>query len=60
MTTHDERSAAIGDPDVEIPDDDFAEEHTDTVVDRDIATGDQPGETESPRGWAGLESEGPP
>jgi hypothetical protein len=49
----------IGDPD-DAPADsadsgDFAGEHDDTAVDEDIASGDDQGETESPRGWAGLE-----
>ncbi|RZU52447.1 hypothetical protein EV385_4310 [Krasilnikovia cinnamomea] len=60
MTTNNERPPAIGDPDPDDLDDDFAAEHADTVVDREIAGGDQPGETESPQGWSGLESAGPP
>ncbi|MEV4536079.1 hypothetical protein AB0J82_19875 [Asanoa sp. NPDC049518] len=36
-------------------DDDFAVEHEDTTVDEAIVDGDDRGESESPRGWAGLE-----
>lgn len=51
----------IGDPDdarvdpAEAASGDFASEHDDTAVDEEITTGDDGGETESPRGWAGLE-----
>jgi hypothetical protein len=48
----------IGDPD---GDADFAEEHEDTAVDRDITAGRDEGENESPRGWDGQEERpGPP
>jgi hypothetical protein len=47
----------LGDPD-EDPAADFADEHAQTVVDADEA---DPGEQESPGGWAGgLDREGPP
>ncbi|SDY83419.1 hypothetical protein SAMN05421684_1794 [Asanoa ishikariensis] len=36
-------------------DDDFAVEHEDTAVDKSIIDGRDSGESESPRGWAGLE-----
>jgi hypothetical protein len=50
---------AIGDPD-EADQGDFADEHADTTVDRDI-TGDRDDtEPETPRGWDGLSSDGPP
>lgn len=46
----------IGDPDDEGGQQaDFAAEHDDTAVDEDVTTGEEAGETESPRGWAGLE-----
>ena len=46
--------------DSESPDTDFATEHEDSTVDPDIATNREDGETESPRGWAGMDQEGPP
>jgi len=36
-------------------DDDFAVEHADTAVDKSIIDGRDSRESESPRGWAGLE-----
>jgi hypothetical protein len=57
----DER-APIGDPDdptADSPDSaDFAAEHDDTAVDKDVTSGRDSGdrEPESPSGWSGLES----
>ena len=48
----------IGDPSE--PDPDFAGEHSDTTVDPDIEAGRDDDEPESPDGWSGLESDGPP
>ena len=45
----------IGDPDDEGGQADFAGEHDDTAVDEDVTSGEEAGEQESPRGWAGLE-----
>jgi hypothetical protein len=64
MTEHhlgDEPLPAIGHPG-EQPDEapprgdqqDFADEHADTAVDKDVETGAD-GEEESPKGWSGLE-----
>ncbi|MBL7260403.1 hypothetical protein [Paractinoplanes lichenicola] len=48
----------IGDPDEQ---EDFAGEHSDTAVDKDVtADQDDDAEPESPDGWGGLEPEGPP
>ncbi|WP_164842552.1 hypothetical protein [Actinoplanes solisilvae] len=47
----------IGDPDEQ---EDFASEHDATAVDEDVTAGRYDDEPESPKGWAGLESEGPP
>jgi hypothetical protein len=60
MTQQNERLPAFGDEEA-VPDgdSDFAGEHSDTVVDRDAAD-DVTGEEESPRGWSGMDREGPP
>lgn len=50
---------AIGDPD-QVGEDDFADEHANTTVDRDIPGDEDDTEPETPRGWAGLDSDGPP
>ena len=48
----------IGDPDEQ---EDFAGEHAGTAVDEDVTSGqDDDAEPESPKGWAGLEKDGPP
>lgn len=39
---------------------DIAGEHEDTAVDKDITGGADSGESESPDGWAGLESSAGP
>jgi hypothetical protein len=41
-------------------DSDFADEHTGSVVDRDIPGDRGNSETESPKGWSGMDSDGPP
>ena len=60
MTQQNERLPAFGDEEA-VPDgdSDFAGEHSDTVVDRNVADGEE-GEEESPRGWSGLDREGAP
>jgi hypothetical protein len=59
MTQQNERLPAFGDEEA-VPDgdSDFAGEHADTVVDRDVT--EEKGEEESPRGWSGLDREGAP
>ena len=47
----------IGDPD---DTGDFAEEHEDTAVDRDITGDKDDRESESPKGWDGLDDDGAP
>ncbi|MEU8814647.1 hypothetical protein [Actinoplanes sp. NPDC048796] len=47
----------IGDPDEQ---EDFAAEHDSTAVDEQITADEDDGETEGPRGWSGLEQDGPP
>ncbi len=60
MTQQNERLPAFGDEDAAPDgDSDFAGEHSDTSVDRDVIEGEK-GETVSPRGWSGLDHEGPP
>jgi hypothetical protein len=46
--------------DSESPDTDFAVEHSDSAVDPDITTDDEASEPESPRGWSGMDQDGPP
>jgi hypothetical protein len=46
--------------DSESPDTDFAVEHADSTVDPDITTDDEASEPESPRGWSGMDQDGPP
>jgi hypothetical protein len=60
MTQQNERLPAFGDEEA-VPDgdSDFAGEHSDTVVDREVEN-DKTGEQESPRGWSGMDREGPP
>jgi hypothetical protein len=60
MTQQNERLPAFGDEEA-VPDgdSDFAGEHADTAVDRDVTEGAE-GEEESPRGWSGMDGEGPP
>jgi hypothetical protein len=60
MTQQNERLPAFGDEEA-VPDgdSDFAGEHSDTAVDRDVTEG-EPGEKESPDGWSGMDREGPP
>jgi hypothetical protein len=59
MTQH-EHLEAFGDEDVSDGDSDFASEHADTVVDSDIPGERDDAEPESPKGWSGLDSDGPP
>jgi hypothetical protein len=47
----------IGDPDGEP---DFAGEHEDTAVDKDITAERDDTEQERPAGWDGLDRDGPP
>ncbi|GAA0797330.1 hypothetical protein [Spirilliplanes yamanashiensis] len=53
-----EKLEALGQP-VEEPspegEHDFAGEHDATVVDKDVLDGDADGESESPRGWSGMD-----
>jgi len=60
MTQQNERLPAFGDEEA-VPDgdSDFAGEHSDTAVDRDVIEGEK-GEEESPRGWSGMDRDGPP
>jgi len=48
---------ALGQPPGAADDDepDIAGEHEDTAVDKDVITGDDQREPESPDGWAGME-----
>jgi hypothetical protein len=58
--TEQQRLEPLGDPDDTFdPAGDFAGEHDDTAVDDDVVGG-QAGEEESPRGWDGLDQDGPP
>lgn len=55
-----ERLPALGDAEpVPEDDNDFAGEHDTTAVDREVTDGDH-AEQESPRGWSGLDRDGPP
>jgi hypothetical protein len=57
----DQHLEALGDPDdADDADSDFASEHDDTAVDEDITDGRDRGEEESPRGWGGMDRDGPP
>jgi hypothetical protein len=60
MTQENERLPAFGDEEA-VPDgdSDFAGEHAGTAVDRDVVN-DETGEDESPRGWSGMDRDGPP
>jgi len=51
---------ALGDPEVDDSDTDFAGEHDTTAVEEDITEGRGPGEQESPRGWDGMDGDGAP
>ena len=53
-----ENLEAFEDP--ESPDTDFAVEHADSTVDPDITADEDKTEPESPRGWSGLDQDGPP
>ncbi|WBB79540.1 hypothetical protein O7606_25885 [Micromonospora sp. WMMD882] len=63
MTDRDERHEripALGQPPEgadTLPEPDFANEHEETAVDRDIITGEdkEERESESPRGWSGMQ-----
>ncbi|BCJ51711.1 hypothetical protein Asp14428_31860 [Actinoplanes sp. NBRC 14428] len=56
-----ERLPAIGDSDgTPDGDSDFAGEHADTAVDPAVVDDRDSGEQESPRGWSGMEGDGPP
>ncbi|MCA2216811.1 hypothetical protein [Jidongwangia harbinensis] len=59
MTQH-EHLEAFGDEDVTDGDSDFASEHADTVVDKTIPGERDDAESESPKGWSGMDSDGPP
>lgn len=53
-----ERVPALGQPPHDTdphPDPDFANEHSRTAVDRDVITGEDEREPESPRGWSGMQ-----
>lgn len=53
---------AFGDDELKLDDadSDFASEHSDTTVDPDIMDGRDKGEDGSPKGWDGMDQEGPP
>lgn len=64
MSQRQEHLPALGQP-VEEPvpegDNDFAGEHDSTVVDQEITAGREHGkEPESPKGWSGMDQDGPP
>jgi len=60
MTQQNEHLPAFGEEEaVPDSDSDFAAEHSDTAVDRDVID-DEDGEQESPRGWAGMDGDGTP
>jgi hypothetical protein len=51
----------LGNPDDAVdPTGDFADEHDDTAVDDTITEGNDRREEESPRGWDGMDRDGPP
>ena len=54
-----EHLEAFGDEQIDDGESDFASEHSDTTVDPAITDADK-GEEESPRGWDGMDREGPP
>jgi len=59
--TQQEHLEAFSDPaDGDDADTDFADEHSDTAVDPDITDGRDRGESESPRGWDGMDQEKAP
>lgn len=61
--TADRKLEAFGDEDTADAydgDSDFADEHTGAVVDRDIPGDRDDSETESPQGFSGMDSDGPP
>ena len=61
MTQQNERLPAFGDSDgTPDGDNDFASEHGDTAVDPAIIEDEDTGEQESPRGWSGMDGDGPP
>jgi len=51
---------AFGDEEIDDADSDFASEHSDTTVDKDITAGRDKGEDESPDGWDGMNKDGTP
>ena len=55
--TSQEKNTALGTPENGAPegDPDFADEHADTAVSKDITAGQDDTEPESPTGWSGLE-----
>lgn len=55
-----EHLEAFGDEEIDDAESDFASEHQDTTVDPDISNGSDKGETESPRGWDGMDKDGAP
>lgn len=60
-TPQNEQLPALGDNDgPPDSDSDFAGEHDDTTVDPDVTDDRDTGEEESPRGWSGMDREGPP
>ncbi len=61
--SQDRHLEAFGDEDTADPhdgDSDFAGEHADTAVDPDIEDDTGHDEPESPKGWSGMDQEGPP
>jgi hypothetical protein len=61
--TGDKHLEAFGDEDTADGydgDSDFADEHTGSVVDRQVPGERDDAETESPKGWSGMDSDGPP
>jgi hypothetical protein len=51
---------AFGDEEIDDAGSDFASEHSDTTVDKDITAGRDKGESESPDGWDGMDQDGTP
>jgi len=55
-----EHLEAFGNEEIDDADSDFASEHSDTTVDKDITAGRAKGENESPAGWDGMDKDGSP
>jgi hypothetical protein len=55
-----EHLEAFGDEEVDDAESDFASEHQITTVDPGITAGRDEGETETPRGWDGMDTDSTP